>query len=479
MNSTKKIYFLLYTCLALLTSGCDNYLDVNNDPTLKSDATVQELLATAQFYTSDASWQQAYTACQYAQQLSSNLSTTGTDSYAEAENATGWSNFYLYILPQLNAIISKAKTEDVPVYAGIAKTLLAYNLGIATTSWENIPFSQADQEPKNFQPVYDTQQVIYADIQRLLDEAIVELTKNSGTKPGTDDLIYAGDVAKWTRLAYSLKARYLLHLSNKNTVQTAQAALTALQNGMKSNADDFQLKYNSKNLQPWYSRVALTNSTSNLSVTYSSTFVDLMNGKVQGITDPRISKVITLKNNQTVYSGQVPASLTGTTVDFSAASWHSGINSPVVFMTYAETKAIEAEARFLSNGGTFTSKGSTEDAYKAYLEIAQANMRKLEVTEANITSYLSAPAVAVTASQLTLLQILKEKYKAMFLIGDIWTDVRKYGYWDLPMPANVNPELGGPRIQRMRYPSSELTRNTANAEKNVKGPAVTMWMFSN
>jgi len=478
MNKIRNTFLPIIVGLITLLSGCDNYLDVNVDPTLKPDATVQELLPAAQFYSSEASYQQAYFACQYAQQISSNLGTNGTDTYAESENPTGWSNLYLYVIPQLNTIIRKGQAEDISGYVGIAKTLLAYNIGIATVNWENVPFSKADQEPKNFQPAYDTQQEIYTTIQRLLDEAIVEIAKNSGTKPGTDDLIYSGDLTKWTKLAYSLKARYLLHLSNKNPKQTAETVLAAVQKGMTSNADDFQMPYNTKNLSPWYSRVALANSTGNLSVTYGSTFVDLMNGKVQTVVDPRLTKVVTLKTGQTAYNGVFPGSNLGSTVDFTIRSWHSSITSPILMMTYSEVKAIEAEARFLANDGTFSSKGTTEAAYAAYLAIARSNMSKLGVTDADIVAYLAAAAVNVGADQLTLLSILREKYKAMFLIGDIWTDLRKYDYWDFPLPQNINPDLQGRRIQRMKYPSSELTRNTANAEANQKTPATPMWFSS-
>ncbi|UTA69530.1 SusD/RagB family nutrient-binding outer membrane lipoprotein [Emticicia sp. 21SJ11W-3] len=459
-----------------ILSGCQSFLDVNVDPTLKSDATVQELLSTAQLYTSEASYQQAYVAAQYAQQLGSNLGTNGTDAYYEAENASGWSNLYLYVIPQLNLIIKKGQEQNSPAYVGIAKTMLAYNLGLATSNWENIPYTQADQ--KNFSPAYDTQQSLYATIQKLLDEAIAELVKDAGTKPGSDDMIYKGDMGKWSRLAYSLKARYAMHQSAINPQTASQTALAALQNAMTSNADDFQLQYNSKNLSPWYSRVALANSTGNLSVTYGSTFVNLMNGAVQGIVDPRLPIVVTRKNGQTAYSGVVPGSGAGSTVDFNITAWHSNINSPIVMMTYAEVKAIEAEARFLANGGSISSTGTTTDAYNAYLAIARANMQKLGVSSANIDTYLSAPVVNVGAANLTLTHIIREKYKAMFLIGDIWTDVRKYNYLDFPMPLNLNPDLNGQRIQRMKYPSSELTRNAKNAEANLKQPGVKMWLFN-
>ena len=124
MNNIRKIYLSVLVGM-LAISGCDKYLDVNVDPTFKPDAAVQELLPTAQSYTGEASYQQAYFASQYAQQISSNLGTNGTDTYAESENSTGWSSLYLYVIPQLNTIIKKGQTSDIPAYTGVAKVLLA------------------------------------------------------------------------------------------------------------------------------------------------------------------------------------------------------------------------------------------------------------------------------------------------------------------------------------------------------------------
>jgi len=458
--------------LGLMLTACDKFLDVNTDETLKGDATMQELLPTAQFYTAEASFQQAYVACQYAQQLGSALGANGIDTYAETDNTLGWSNLYLYALPQLNTIIKKGQEEGAPAYVGIAKVLTAYNLGVATVSWENVPYTQADQ--KNFSPAYDTQEQVYASILKLLDEAVTELGANVGAKPGQDDLIYQGDLAKWTRLAYSLRARYLWHGSLRNPQQAAQGALAALEKGMKGNEDDFQLQYNSKNLSPWYSKVAVPNTTGNLSVTFTNTIVDLFNGTKQGIVDPRLSKVIGLKNNQTVYSGVVPGSGSGSTVDLNSKAWHSNINSPLVMMTYSELKGIEAEARLAQHAGA----GTSAAGYAAYQEMISANMKKVGVEAADIDKFLKDPKIDIGASKLTAEQIVTEKFKSMLLIGDTWTDIRKYDYLDFPMPTNPNPDLQGKRIQRMKYPDSEITRNSKTVLANQKDPEVTMWLIT-
>ncbi len=456
-------------------SSCDKFLDINVDPTLKSDVTLQELLPTLAFYTGETAYGQAFTACQYVQQIGSNTGGGLTDAQAESENGGGWSNLYLNIIPHANIMIQKAQTENAPAYSGIAKVLLAYNLGIATTSWENIPYSQADKATdKNFAASFDSQESIYANIQKLLDEAIVDLAK-TGTKPSTDDLIYGGDLTKWTKAAYTLKARHALHLTKKGATKAATDALANIAKGFTSNDDDLQITYNARNLSLWYSRVALANNTGNLTVVHSNTLMTMMNAT----RDPRLPFIATLRAGATLYTGATPGRGTGATINFGVNNWYSRLISPIVFVTFSEAKAIEAEARFILNGGNLNTTGTNQAAYDAYLAIAQSNMRKLGVTAANIDAYTSQAGIAVTPSKLKLENILAEKFKSMFLNGDIWSDIRRYDYAMLTLPEQHNVELKGLWIQRMRYPVSEQTRNSDNTKTNFKAATDVMWAFKN
>ncbi len=477
MKSIKYITTLFF--VLVLLSGCEKFLDVNTDKTLYADAKPSELLPTAQFYTGQANYNQSrFAASMYSHQIVSVFGVAGEDAYYESDNGSGWTTFYINVLPQLNEIFKLGQTQTIPAYTGIAKVLLAYNLGTATTVWENIPYAEADQ--LKFSPKYDSQQSIYEVIQKLLDEATVELGQNSVTKPAADDLIYGGDLTKWIKTAYTLKARYAMHLTKKGAPNAAQTALAALQNGFTSNADDFDMKYNTRNLNPWYSGVALPNNTNNLSVTFGSPLVDLFNGKKHdGVVDPRTPIVFALKNNQTVYNGSVPGTASGSSTDLRITAWHSNIGAVLPMSSYAEAKALEAEARFITNGGTISSVGTNAQAYAAYLGLIRANMQKVGVTTANIDAYLSNPVIAIGADKLTLTHIIKEKYKAMMLNGDVWTDLRRYDYLDFAMPENVNPDLGAGRIQRNNYPSSELIRNRENAQANTKRANVPMWAFTN
>ncbi len=68
-------------------------------------------------------------------------------------------------------------------------------------------YSDAFNGSSNLQPAYDTQENIYKSIQQLLDEGIADINKNAIIKPGKDDYFYGGNMDKWKRLAYTLKAR--------------------------------------------------------------------------------------------------------------------------------------------------------------------------------------------------------------------------------------------------------------------------------
>ena len=106
----------------------------------------------------------------------------------------------------------------------------------------------------------------------------------------------------------------------------------------------------------------------------------------------------------------------------------------------------------------------------------------MSATDAN--AFVNNAATNVGAANLTLANIMSQKYVALFLQPEVWTDMRRYGYdtnvyRNLALPENLTPDLQGRWIQRMSYPSSENSRNTEVARANFKAIGVPMWMFSN
>lgn len=477
--------FSLWVLLTVVFSGCESYLggDVNVDPNRTSDASLNTLAPTVMFYCGQVTYFSSLVSCQYAQQIGG-VVLEGTEVQRENRFGSVWSNIYLNVIPNANTMIQKAlesenSAQRSPHYSGLAKVLLAYNLGVATTIWENIPYSEADNNLSSLNPSYDSQEDIYADIMRLLTEAIEELNSpTSLLKPGSDDVIYNGDISKWIKAAHSLKARYGLHLAGKNV--SFSDIIASVSDGFSSGSDDLQLIYTERNFNPWYS-VALANNTGNLTTTFSSTLLDLMNGADGRAIDPR-TPIMAYRSSSTdtVYRGNIPGTGGGGNTRYNNGTeffgWYHGIFSPIQMMTYAELKFIEAEAHLRNNNGT-----PGADAYNAYLDGIRAHMNKLGVPSEDINAYLSDPTIDVGMENLTISHIMTEKYKALFLNPETWNDLRRYNYSNiistLRLPENHNIDLAGQWIQRGFYPETELARNRDVAENNFKPLEETMWIF--
>ncbi len=140
--------------------------------------------------------------------------------------ATTYNNAWNAIYQNIkNAKVAIAKTsaggpeDGNHVTNGIAKVLLAYNLGVLTDFFGDTPFSETgimneDGTPKYYQPKIEKQSELYPQIQQLLDEAITSLAGTDEAASGgigAQDMIYGGSKARWIKAAYGLKARYLMH----------------------------------------------------------------------------------------------------------------------------------------------------------------------------------------------------------------------------------------------------------------------------
>ena len=96
--------------------------------------------------------------------------------------------------------------------------------------WGDIPYTEAFEG--NLHPAYDSQEEIYTMIQQMLDDAIAENQLEPGNLvPDADDFLYQGDMSKWEKFAYALKARHHMHLTKApghDAATQANLALTAL-----------------------------------------------------------------------------------------------------------------------------------------------------------------------------------------------------------------------------------------------------------
>ncbi len=480
--------------LTVLVSSCGkDYFDVNTPTSAVSakQLRMNDLLAPVIYHTIYAQYDAERIFGNYSQ----NFVYQGGGAAGTTTLAGTWSNVYLYILPNLKTIFEKASAVNATHFDAVARILLALNLGLATDSYENIPYKEAAKESDNFTPSYDSQESIYNEIFALLDVAISELEgqDNSGYKlDSKSDLIYHGNVEKWLKAAYTLKARYSLHLINKlGPAKAAQQALAAIAKGFTSNSDDFQMAFDTKHINPWYSREVLAKHTGNSHDVICDQLVSYMDGKSYPFADtnkikmdPRLPVYAQTDDGSAVYKGYVSGGQgisgdsTRANTDFREEGYYTNATAPIVVISYSEALFIKAEAEFLANGGTTTSAGTTQAGYDAYLAGIAANMAKLGV---NGATYLADANVAMGASKLKLQDIMWQKYIANFLNPETFVDLRRYNFStdvfkDLALPVdNDQGDFPGEWLVRAQYPTTEVQRNPDNAAANQKSPVDPLW----
>lgn len=446
----KKIFYS--TCLLLLfcTGGCKKYIDVNQNPNSPTD--VQESLILPPVEAAIAFHVHAglasTLALHYTQAVALNqvVPEHGTYFLVSSELDDNWSNLFTTCLNNLKVLNDKATTNGKTNYAAIAKVLTAYCLGFGTDLWGDIPYSQALQGIDELTPVYDKQEDIYKSIQTLLDNAITDIGQNGIVVPGSDDLFYGGDMDKWKRLAYTLKARYYMHLTKApgyTAAAQADLALTALQNGMESNDDDLKMSYpgSAGNENPWYVTF-LPGST----LVLSSYTVETLRSR----NDPRLPIIIAKAQNPIAgdYNGRVIGTPDiGDLYSYSIpGDFYAGAGANNYIVTYSEALFLKAEATFYKSGAAA--------AQPIYQDAIKSHMEKLGVSTAATTTYLTARGTLTTADALRL--IMEEKNTADFLSQENFVDWRRTGFPVL----NVVPNAVLSQIpRRLLYPQIEAISN--------------------
>lgn len=454
----KKIITSIILSAALFCS-CDKWIDpsMNVDPNNPKQVAMAQLVAPIEANLAYivggelARWD-----CVWMQQIAGIQSQSAENDiyiFGESDADNAWSyNLYAPGMINTKILMEKAATGNSPHYAGIAKILMAYHLGVTTDQWGDIPYSDALKgETNEFKPKYDTQEAIYTTIFTLLNEAITDLGAASSVfQPGDEDLIYEGDLAKWEKTAYALKARYSLHLAKKKGATAYTDALTAIANAYTGNDDDFKFVFGSayNNSNPIYQSEQERAGYYSASATY----MDMLSAA----GDPR--KAVYFDGTVGSKPGEPNANAAVIGASYASAT------SPVYLMSYVEQKFIEAEASFNTNNKTGAA-AAYNDALKASLE--------REGVYGNGTWY---NANKLTDATITLEKIMNQKYLSSFLNIESWTDWRRTGYPALVKATGaVTTEI--PR--RLLYPADERLYNSENMPAGLTLTSRVWWDATN
>ena len=463
------LYRALLGAAALVAlSACDDYLDVNEDPNNATEAPINGLMAVSTLNTGLNQFRvsNSFTA-NFVQYIASPNQASSTDIYEDVSYSGTWGSLY-GAMTNAYDMIQLGEERGGTDHVGVGKVITAINLGLVVDSWGNAPYTQAFTGD-NITPTYDSAEDLYAEIQRLLDEAIAAFAQETLVDlDGESDFIHGGDTDAWVLTAYALKARYALHLSETGAYSAADV-LANVDQAYASNADDAQVtRFEVRN--PW-AGVAQANDNLILGGWLSEQFVDALNGTTFGRLDPRLP-LLTDTTIAGTYVGTVNGAGRrgdGTQPDESYLELDgafSGEESPLIIISYAELKFIEAEAAL--------DAGQRERAFTAFLAGVRASMMKVGVSDEDAEAYIDGEYGALNAANLTEDEIFREKYVALFLHPETWVDARRYdyGYRDFTLAQNAAVQEF-PR--RVFYPDTELTRNGSNVPTGLSITSRIFW----
>jgi hypothetical protein len=453
MKNSKKLDVLVVALMMIFLGSCETWLDVNENPNNPTDAPITGLLTNTILETTLNVQRAGNITSPYVQHLASPNPASSTDIMEPLDFSGTWGSFYS-VMSDLTDLMDKAERLDANHYLAAGQTLMALNLGMVVDMWGSAPYSEGFRFT-TVTPKYDSDQELYTEIIALLDQAISNFNKTSAVTIRADDFIYGGNIPKWIRFANSLKARYLIHTPGYDR----GVLLAAVAAGFQNNGDDAKMDFFSQRFNPW-AQVAINNQNLLLGGWISSQFIEALDGTSYPIFDPRLPLMVgTTATGDFVGvpngAGRGNAPERGARSTLIPEQYYTRRLGPVLIMTFAELKFIEAEANLGANKA---------GAYQAYLDGIRAHMQMLGVTPGDVQNYLDHPSVGMGVDALTVNDIFKEKWIATFLHPETWNDARRfdYAYKDMTIPDNLNPDLGGQFIRRLQYPDSEISRNGKN-----------------
>lgn len=315
-------YMMAAGCLLTLgLTSCSDFLDVNVDPDKPNNATAEVAnrvpwIERMYMYSAGVT---NYRTSMIAGVLYSTSGTQGpaavTWNFANATSTTTYQTFFVECASNLNDLYNKAKAENAYHYMAVADVFHALGFMQMLDVYGEIPYTEAlGNSPV---PAYDDGKTIFNGCIAKLDEAIELFSKAqpaTATPLSKGDLMDGGDTQKWLKLAYGLKARYLLKLSKKAEFNPDEI-LECLAKGPQSIDDNSVIPcYNSGQDVTDYllGDPIMTNGNWNC-VGYGTTqritkyYTDLLtNMRGAGVEDPRYTKIVpAVMTNIKVVDGKV------------------------------------------------------------------------------------------------------------------------------------------------------------------------------
>jgi hypothetical protein len=491
-----RVVAIMAAGLALGTTACQDFLDVNNNPNAPDHTASNNYLAPMMHWLATSEQIDGRFFGRFAQEFiippatqtatPGNWERMGYD--ATSDNAAQlYRDVYWSFGHNLGDMIRQSEAEERWDLAGIGYVLRAWGWLKLTDIHGDIIIKEAFT-PDKFRFAFDTQEFAYQEINSLLDKAIELLGRTGGNiNPAyvaVGDKMFNGDVTRWTKFAWGLKAMALNHFTNKSTYD-ANAVIAAADKSLTGSADDALFTYTSADPTPandynWYSV-----ERGNLGTYRQTTFVvGLMDGtQYAGAVDPRMSRMLAQDSTGTFRGISVNQGYGTVTRERPWNLWGfygtvtppAGTQGRYLFdkrvrfpvMTYSQIQFIKAEAA-LKKGDQGIARQAYLNAIGAHIDFVNARNAEIgnptvpQISATEKSAFLAHPSIA--PATITLSHILGQKYIAQWAWAhvELWMDMRRYHYTDMDpvagtqvfrgfaLPTNYHPDNNNKPAQRVR-----------------------------
>ncbi|MFJ1382725.1 SusD/RagB family nutrient-binding outer membrane lipoprotein [Capnocytophaga canimorsus] len=451
----KKIYTLLLGGLIALSSCDKDFDEINSNPNNPDAFISYAVFNSANKSLMDGTrgpFTSGRVALQWVQ-YSAQTNYTEEDRY-QYRPTSGDNLWYTYYLraQDYKTIIDLNTSEKTKAESSnygknenqiaASRIMLAYIFSNLVDTFGDVPYYsygsndadfQALESDKTLVPVYASQEKIYTDILKELEESVAMVVGNDSDKVFIKGDALFGSVGKMKRFANSLRLRVANRVKNVPSLSAiAQKHITeAIAGGvMQSNDDTVGLTYEDNKVapSPMYTAFFID---SRVDFAAAAPFVELLKGERGSYgVDPRLQKYVAPRNarardvrdntytesdNLADYIG-MPYGIPNAYTESQMAAKVSLFSSNVLKTNYTEVLMEYAEVCFL-----LSENNSWDDNW--YKKGVQASMERWGVDATKSAAFVSSLAPANEENVIT------QKYVALYMQPyEAWSEYRRTGF---------------------------------------------------
>lgn len=485
---------LLFISLGIFTVSCDDFLDVNDNPNDPSISTPSLTLPVAQqYFAALNARQQTYLGQYMVANWATPSNWSANENYFRYNITTGFNTTafetpYGFIFRDLTYIENyedPTGAVDYSTYKAISKIIKGFQYQYLVDLYGDVPYTEANLRGANSTPVYDDAEFVYtSNIDALTNAAIsvLDLPENA-EDPGSQDIIFGGDMVKWAQFANSIKLRYLVRLgaSKSSYIQEEIAKINA--NGAGYITADvvanpgYVDSADKQNPFYGYFRQPTTDTQTDrndytVACDYALDYLAVRN-------DDRMERIYAEAENGGYKGVEQTTILPGegfTNDDLSKVGpgllKSNDQDQPIMLLS--ELLFLKAEAvhrGYMSGDAEALYNEAIEESF-TYLGVEDA------VTSAQTYYAQELPNVAWGSSPDKIEAIITQKWIALNGTSSIesWVELTRTGFpVNLPIPSDASSKPGRP--VSLLYPDTEVARNSDNVPSQTPADAFTNFPF--